>query len=78
MRQELGNEELEMVTGGSVVITNVGRVGFTTLGKKYWLKGVDWKTARDKAEELWENNPQMTDVEFDQYVMGIFSDLGWI
>lgn len=78
MRQELDFNELEFVTGGSVVISSLGRVSFSTLGAKFKLQGVNWKQARNYAEELLESNPQMNDKEFDQFVMNKFYELGWI
>lgn len=78
MREELDMNELEYVTGGSVVISDIGRVGFSTLGKKFKLQNCTWKEARNYAEELLDDNPQMTDKEFDQFVMNKFIELGWI
>lgn len=78
MRKELENKDMELVSGGTVVVTDTGKVGFTTLGKKYKLQGVDWKTARSYAEDLLDSNPQMSDREFDEFVLGRFQDKGWI
>ena len=78
MREAINDNELEMVTGGSVVISSLGRVSFSTLGKKFKLQGVKWKQARNYAEELLEKNPQMNDKAFDEFVMNKFYALGWI
>ena len=78
MREELKDNELEMVAGGTVVVSNIGNIGFTSLGVKYRLQNVDWKTARNVAEDMYDQNIGMSDAEFDQLVLNTFMANGWI
>ena len=78
MKKELQDTELEMVTGGTVIVSDLGKVGFTTIGKKFKLKNCTWKEARDRAEELLDQNPNMSNADFDQLVMQEFLSNGWI
>ena len=78
MRTEMNENELELVVGGTVIVSDLGRVGFSTIGKKFTLKNVGWREARNYAEELHDDHKDMTNSEFDQFVMKTFQDLGWI
>lgn len=78
MKRELMNSELERVNGGTVIVTDSGVVGFSTLGEMYDLHGVSWTDARSYAEDLLDQNPQKTDREFDEMVRDCFKAKGWI
>ena len=78
MRTEINENELELVAGGTVVISDLGRVGFSTIGKKFTLKNVGWREARNYAEDLHDLHKDMSNEEFDQYVMQVFQNKGWI
>ena len=78
MKKEVDVNELDQVTGGSVVVSDTGRVGFSTLGQKFWLQNCTWRQARNYAEQLLDENPQMSDREFDEFVKAKFEAKGWI
>lgn len=78
MKQEISDNELEMVTGGTVIVSDLGKVGFTTIGKKFKLQNCTWKEARNLAEDMLDENPNMSNEDFDQLVLNRFIELGWI
>lgn len=78
MKQELFEKDTELVTGGTVVFSDRGFVGFSTTGERYVLQGVDWRTARNFVEDLVIANPQMSDADFDQYAKGLMAGNGWL
>ena len=78
MKTEINDNELELVVGGTVVVSDLGKVGFTTMGKKFKLQGVGWRTARNYAEELHDQHSNMSNSEFDQFVYNEFVAKGWI
>lgn len=67
MREELKDFELDQVTGGTVIFSNIyNAVAFSTLRQKYSLK-CNWKTARNFVEELLEAHPEMSEAAFDAF-----------
>jgi len=78
MRTEVNENDLELVAGGTVVVSDMGKVGFTTIGRKYKLQNVGWREARNYAEELHDSHSSMSNAEFDQFVLNEFARKGWI
>lgn len=78
MRKELQDYEVEAVSGGTVILSiPLNIIGFNTTGEMFKLKG-DPKKMRNKLIELYDENENMGDAEFDQLVKNTFLDLGWI
>ena len=79
MREQINENELNEVVGGTVVISrDKMRVAFTSTRERFNLMNVDFKTARNLADELWENNTTLGDAEFDALVKSEFQARGWI
>ena len=79
MRKELNNEQIGNVVGGTVIISkDYMKVGFDTLGQMYDLKNCTYKEARNYRDDLIEQNPQMSNVEFDKFCKAKFAERGWI
>ncbi len=79
MRQQLNEEVMEQVTGGTVVISkDKMKVGFTTLGEKYSLQNCQYRDAVSFIDELWESNRGLSDADFDQLAKKSLQAKGWI
>ena len=79
MRHELNNADLDKVVGGTVIISkDYMKVGFNTLGEMYDLKNCTYREARDYRDDLIEQNPQMSNTEFDKFCKAKFDERGWI
>lgn len=79
MKQEINDQELDLVTGGTVYISrDKMRVGFSSTGEKYDLKNCTFRQANDLAQDLWEANQTMGDSAFDALVKSEMKARGWI
>ncbi len=79
MREQINEQALEQVVGGTVVISkDKMKVGFTTTGEKFDLTNCTYRQARDFVEDLKEANPNMTNAEFDKYTKNQLKSKGWI
>jgi len=79
MRKELADNQMESVVGGTVIISkDYMKVGFDTLGQMYDLKNCTYKEARNYRDDLIEQNPQMSNVEFDKFCRSKFQERNWI
>lgn len=79
MKQEINDQELDLVTGGTVYISrDKMKVGFSSSGRKYDLKNCTFRDAFNVAQDLWEANQTLGDADFDALVESTFRDNGWI
>lgn len=79
MKQEINDQELDMVTGGTVYISrDKMKVGFSSTGRKYNLKNCTFREANNLAQDLWEANQTLGDAAFDALVESEMSHRGWI
>ena len=79
MRTEIKDNQLDNVVGGTVIISkDYNVIGFTTLGEKFNLVGVDARTARNFVEELLDANRDMTNAAFDAFCKEQLQAKGWI
>lgn len=78
MKRELNEIELDEVVGGTVVLSApLKMVRFTALGRNFKIKG-DVKQMRNLLLQLYDENENMTDSEFDTLVLQAFTKKGWI
>lgn len=78
MKQPLNDNQLDEVTGGAVVLSGpLGVCGFNTTGQVFKIKA-DVKVMRNRLIQLYDENENMSDAEFDQLVMNEFKSRGWI
>ena len=79
MKKELNDSQLEQVVGGTVVISsNYMRDGFITTKESYALKNCTFREARNFAEDLWDENKELSDAQFDQLCKQKMAEQGWI
>lgn len=79
MKMEINENELEKVSGGTVIISKDNmHVGFSTMGEKYDLKNCTYKQARDYVDDLLDQNPKLSDAEFDALAKQKLQAKGWI
>jgi len=79
MREAINDNELEIVAGGAVCLSEKrNQVSFTSLGKGFKLKGVTYSDARAYIISLYANNPGMSEKAFDEFVMNSLINKGWI
>lgn len=79
MKQEINDQDLENIVGGTVIISRDYMViSYTTIGKKKQLRNVDYRTARDFVDDLYEANPNLTGQEFDQLCYDRMHAKGWV
>lgn len=80
MKRELNDTELNEVTGGNVTLSeSLGIVYFSALNKTCKLKpGVVFREARNLLLDLYDENANMSDAEFDRLVGREFKARGWI
>lgn len=80
MKRELNGNELDEVTGGSVILSqSMGMVRFSSLKRTKKLNpDVDFKTVRNTLLDLYDENENLTEEEFDTLVMNTFESLGYI
>ena len=78
MREELRDNEVTEVTGGTVVLSIPLRmICFNSIPLNYRIKG-DGKEMRNRLLELYDENETMNEKEFDLMVMNEFLAKGWI
>ena len=71
MKRELNQTELEEVVGGTVVLSApLGMVRFTALSRNFKIKG-DVKEMRNLLLQLYDENEDLSDIEFDNLVLQI-------
>ena len=79
MREPLDDQKLEQVNGGTVYLSrDYMKIGFSTLGQTFDLKGCDYYQALALVDSLFVENPGKTDNEFDKIVRKAFKAKGWI
>lgn len=79
MREQLNDEVLESVAGGTVILSRDNNtVGFTTTGQNFQLKNCSYYDAFALIDSLYVNNKQKSDNEFDKLVRKEFAKRGWI
>ena len=78
MKQEINENQLDEIVGGTVCLSEAAnRISFTTLRSGSALK-CDFKTARNYLTQLFANNPDMTEEEFDKFARKQFKAKGYI
>lgn len=79
MKQELNEQELENVVGGTVIISQDYMViSYTTIGKKKQLRNCSYRQARDYVDDLFDQNPGLSGQEFDQLCYDKMKAKGWV
>lgn len=79
MKQEINDQELDFVTGGTVYISrDKMKVGFSSSGRKYNLKNCTFREANNLAQDLWEANQTLGDAAFDALVESEMHRRNWI
>lgn len=79
MKEQLSDEMLEAVHGGTVILSrDYNTVGFTTLGQNFALKNCSYYDAFGLVDTLYVNNKGLSDAEFDKLVRKEFKMRGWI
>lgn len=79
MRQELNDNELELVAGGEVCFSQKrNRVSFSTLQVGFPIKDGCYDQARSIAIQLFAANPDMSEKDFDILVKNTLQSKGLI
>jgi hypothetical protein len=79
MREQLNEQEMENVVGGTVIISKDKMVvGFSTTKEKYNLKNCTYRQVRDLVDDLLEANPTLGNAAFDKLAKDTLSAKGWI
>lgn len=79
MRQELNDNALEQVVGGTVRLnTSRMRIGFTVLGKAFNLKNCEDYEAMALVSEMYGKHKNDGDRAFEEATMAAFRNKGWI
>ena len=79
MRKEINENEIEMVVGGTVIISKDNmNVGFSSTREKVNLKDCTYREARNFVEDLKDANPGLTNAEFDALTRQKLEEQGWI
>ena len=79
MREQINDQEMENVVGGTVIISkDYMNVGFSTTREKFDLKNCTFKQARNLVDDLLEENPNLSNAEFDQLAKKTLQSKGWI
>ena len=74
MKKEILDNELEQVVGGCVhLVEDTNSIEFDTLGEKYTLK-CPYQEARSLLLQLFADNYDMSEEQFDAYVKKTFAD----
>lgn len=78
MKRELNDFELDEVTGGTVTLSApLSTVRFNTIGSAFKIKG-EVKEMRNVLLQLYDENENMNDAEFDMLVLKEYASRGWI
>ncbi len=79
MRQELNENALEQVVGGTVRLnTTRMRIGFTVLNKSFNLKNCEDYEAMGLVSQLYGQYKNAGDKAFEEATMAAFQSRGWI
>lgn len=79
MREQLNEQDIENVVGGTVIISKDNMVvGFSTTKEKFNLKNCTYKQARNLVDDLLDENPTLGNAAFDKLVKQTFQSKGWI
>lgn len=79
MRENINEQSLENVAGGTVIISkDYMVVGFDTTQEKFNLKNCTYRDARNLIEDLKDANPTMSNAAFDQLAKQTLQSKGWI
>ena len=79
MREQINEENLENVVGGTVIVSaDKMKIGFTTLGEKYNLKNVTFDQAMATIYGMYGQYQDHTGNAFDTAVRDAFKAKGWI
>lgn len=79
MKEQINENELENVVGGTVVVSgDKMKVGFTTLGEKYNLKNCTFQEAMSVIYGMYGQYTDHTGVSFDTAVRDALKAKGWI
>lgn len=79
MREQINENILEDVVGGTVIISKDHMVvGFSTTQEKYNLKNCEYRQVRNLVEDLKDANPSMGNAEFDAFIKKTLQSKGWI
>ncbi|MBQ0101708.1 MAG: hypothetical protein KBT31_02815 [Firmicutes bacterium] len=79
MKNELNDNELEMVSGGETIIqSNDNKVLFTTILKKRTFQNCTLNEISLFVNQLLDANPNLSEQEFDELAMSELIKKGWI
>ncbi len=79
MKEQINEQDIEQVTGGTVVFNKRwGNVSFSTTGDKYTLKNCSVDDAWSLVERLRETHRNLSEEEFDNLIRTTFEGKGWI
>ena len=79
MREQINENELESVVGGTVIVSgDKMKVGFTTLGEKYNLKNTTFEQTMALIYSMYGQYNDHTGVSFDTAVRDALKAKGWI
>lgn len=79
MREELNEQALDQVVGGTVIISkDYMTVGFSTTREKFSLKNCTFKQVRNYIDDLLEENPNLSNAAFDKLAKDNLKAKGWI
>lgn len=79
MREQIGNEELELVNGGVVYLSkDFMKVGFSTLNQTYSLKNCTFGQAYSLADSIYEQYKDQGNSVVDQKTKEAMQAKGWI
>lgn len=79
MRQEINENEVEKIVGGTVILSkDYNTVAFSTTRQKFSLQNCTYRQARDYVEDLKDENPGLSNAEFDALAMKKLQAKGWI
>ncbi len=79
MKEPINEQALENVVGGTVIISkDYMVVGFSTTQEKFNLKNCTFKEVRDYIDDLLDENPSLSNAEFDALAKQNLQAKGWI
>ena len=79
MKRELNENQVDLVVGGSVVISaNKMKVCFTTMAQAFPLHNCTYREAYNYVDQLLDENPNLNNEQFDQFCYERLREIGWI
>lgn len=79
MKEPINEQALEGVVGGTVIISkDYMVVGFDTTKESFSLKNCTYKQVRDYVDDLLDENPTLSNAEFDALAKQKLQAKGWI